>query len=124
VARYYLVQYARRADVCWVSPPECDSAWDEGCFFQDRFDADSGVGFVTCMSDAGLPDPAKEVTLEEGLAWLAGIKRAPKSGPTPENRSAPVVLLTLEEEQAAIRRVATGWTHKHMLDFARRGRAL
>lgn len=124
MARYYLVQYVQRPDGLWQSPPECESAWDEGCFFQTRFDNDSGIGLVTCMSDMGLPAPAQEVSLDEGLAWVATLKPRPKSQPTPENKDAPVVLMTPEEEQADVKRVALGWTNKDMIAFAMRRRAL
>lgn len=124
MARYYLVNYVRNAQGNWQSPPECEDAWDEGCFRQDRFDNDSGVAFVTCMSDMGLPAPAQEVTLDEGLAWLAGLMRLPKTRPTPSNPTEPIVNMTLAEEQAYIRQVATSWTGRDVLAHAMRPRSL
>lgn len=111
MARYYLCQYVRNAQGNWQSPPECEDVFKAGCFKQVRFDNTTGVGLVKCLMDHVLdPKVATEIDPKTGIRdWLATIERYPKSGPTPENKDAPVVLKTLDEEEADVKRIGTGW---------------
>ena len=110
MARYYLVSYVHRADGAWVSPPECEEHWLAGCFKQVRFDDASGVGLVKCLGDQPLPCGTEIVDERAEIrAWLASIPRAQKSGPTPKNPTAPVILMTLDEEVAVCRKIGGGF---------------
>ena len=109
--RYYLVQYVHRADGCWVSPPECEEVWKQGCFKQVRFDNASGISLVKCLGGEVLdPKVATEIDPNTGIRdWLATIARAPKSGPTPGKPDDPVVAMTLDEDEKFVKAVALGW---------------
>ena len=111
MSRYFLVQFFHRADGNWQSPPECEDVWAKGCFKQVRFDNASGVALVKCLMGETLdPKVATEIDPTTGIsAWLATIARNPKSGPTLENKDAPVVPLTLDEEVDIVKCVALGW---------------
>ena len=79
MAKYYLVQYIHRADGCWVSPPECEDVWKDGCFKQVRFDNASGVGLVKCLGGEVLdPKVATEIDPKTGerYGWLPRPKKA------------------------------------------------
>lgn len=111
MARYFLVQYVHRADGAWVSPPECEDVWKRGCFKQVRFDDASGVGLVKCMGGEVLDSTcATEIDPKADIGpWLSTLARQPKSGPTPQKPNDPVVLLTLDEEEKAVKRVGAGF---------------
>lgn len=101
MARYFLVQYVKRADGNWQSPPECEDVWKRGCFKQVRFDGVSGVGEVVCTDPKGLPaSVATQVDAAAIRTWLSKIPRLPKVGATPTDST--VTPYTLDEEDALL----------------------
>lgn len=102
MADYFFVQYEPVLGG-WRSPAPMEECWEHGCILQCRFDNASGVALVKCKDGSCtghgtlVADPTTEIR-----AWLTGIERIP--GAEEET------FLTVDEEEAMIKRLAMGWS--------------